>query len=53
LSSAENLRLFARLHGLPSTAEHVAALFDRFEIGRWGERPARTYSRGQLQRLAL
>ena len=24
LSSAENLRLFARLHGLPSTAEHVA-----------------------------
>mgnify|MGYP001628001437 CR=1 FL=1 len=53
LSSRENLRLFGRLHGLPTDAAHLDALFDRFEIGRWGERPARTYSRGQLQRLAL
>ncbi|MFK7986141.1 MAG: ABC transporter ATP-binding protein [Sandaracinaceae bacterium] len=51
LSAIENLELYARLHQVdPKT---LPALIDRFEIGRWGDRPARTYSRGQLQRLSL
>ncbi|HJL18953.1 MAG TPA: heme ABC exporter ATP-binding protein CcmA [Sandaracinaceae bacterium LLY-WYZ-13_1] len=53
LSARENLHLFARLHRLDDPDARIGALVDRFEIGRWGERPARTYSRGQLQRLAL
>jgi heme ABC exporter ATP-binding subunit CcmA len=53
LSARENLALYARLHGVQDDAGRVAAMADRFEIGRFGDRPARTYSRGQLQRLAL
>ncbi|MCB9593925.1 MAG: ABC transporter ATP-binding protein [Sandaracinaceae bacterium] len=53
LSALENLALYAQLYELTKPAEAIAELVDRFEIGRWGERPARTYSRGQLQRLAL
>ena len=51
LSGAENLRFFAGLLGAAS--ERVAALRERFEVGAYGERPVRTYSRGQLQRVAL
>ena len=51
LSARENLRLYLRLHGLSAAALEPA--IERFEIGRWGERPARTYSRGQLQRVSL
>ncbi len=53
LTGLENLRLYARLHELADPDERVRALVERFEIGRWGERPARTYSRGQLQRISL
>ncbi len=53
LSARENLALYARLYALADPAKVADRLFERFEIGRWGERPARTYSRGQLQRLAL
>jgi heme exporter protein A len=53
LSGLENLALYARLHGLADPSARVQAMVDRFEIGRWGERPARTYSRGQLQRVSL
>lgn len=53
LDTHENLRLYARLYDVPDASARLAALVERFEIGRWGERPARTYSRGQLQRLAL
>ena len=52
LSARENLRLYAKLHGVDPVAR-IEALVERFEIGRWGDRPARTYSRGQLQRLSL
>lgn len=50
LTAHENLRLFCQLYGLPDAA---AAMVERFGLGAWAERPARTYSRGQLQRLAL
>jgi len=53
LSARENLALYIELHGLPDAKATLEAAVERFEIGRWGERDARTYSRGQLQRLAL
>lgn len=51
LSGRENLRFFAGLYGAP--LERVESLCERFEIGRFADRPVRTYSRGQLQRIAL
>jgi ABC-type multidrug transport system ATPase subunit len=53
LTAHENLRLFAELYRLSMTPDALRALVDRFGLGSWAERPARTYSRGQLQRLAL
>lgn len=53
LNAHENLRLFAQLYGLSSISEKLAALSERFGLGSWADRPARTYSRGQLQRVAL
>lgn len=51
LTGMENLALFASLYGVAAGA--LEGLRDRFELGRFAERPARTCSRGQLQRLAL
>jgi heme exporter protein A len=55
LSALESLALTAELHGLDAgeARGRIAALRDRFELGTFAERPARTYSRGQLQRLAI
>lgn len=53
LTARENLRLFATLYSLPSPTDVVARLAERFEIGAWIDRPARTYSRGQLQRVSV
>jgi ABC-type multidrug transport system ATPase subunit len=53
LSGLENLALYARLHDVAQPDARIRAMAERFEIGRWGERPARTYSRGQLQRVSL
>jgi heme ABC exporter ATP-binding subunit CcmA len=53
LTAHENLRLFAELYGLPASVDALRVLADRFGLGGWAERPARSYSRGQLQRLAL
>ena len=52
LTGRQNIELAARLHGSdPREAFDRAA--GRFELGRYAERPVRTYSRGQRQRLAL
>ena len=51
LSGLENLRLFARMYGVARA--RVDALGERFEATGFWERPTRTYSRGQLQRLSL
>ncbi|MEO0321333.1 MAG: ABC transporter ATP-binding protein [Myxococcota bacterium] len=51
LNAQENLAFFAGLLGVG--AARVAQLRERFEVGAYGERPVRTYSRGQLQRVAL
>jgi heme exporter protein A len=53
LTGRENLHLFAQLYGLPAAAPQLAAVEQRFELGGFMTRPARTYSRGQLQRLSL
>jgi heme exporter protein A len=52
LSGRENVRLAAELHGInPDEAWSRAEA--RFELGRFAERPVRTASRGQRQRIAL
>jgi heme exporter protein A len=51
LTGMENLALFAALYGVDAGA--LEGLRARFELGRFAERPTRTCSRGQLQRLAL
>lgn len=52
LSGRENVELAARLHGIDPRAAFEAARA-RFELGPFAERPFRTYSRGQRQRIAL
>lgn len=51
LSGRENLALFARMYGVGEA--RVGELGERFEVQGFWQRPARTYSRGQLQRVAL
>jgi heme exporter protein A len=51
LSGLENLRLAASLYGCGEDA--VQSAVERFEMGPFANRPVRTYSRGQRQRLAL
>lgn len=53
LTARESLELYGRLYSVKDLARRIASLRERFEIGGFGDRPARTYSRGQLQRVAL
>lgn len=53
LTGAESLALAAKLHDVRDAGARIASLRERFEIGPFGDRPTRTYSRGQLQRIAL
>jgi heme ABC exporter ATP-binding subunit CcmA len=53
LTAHENLAFYAQLHGLRTDGPEVAAMVDRFGLGAWAQRPCRTYSRGQLQRVGL
>lgn len=53
LTGRENIELFASMYGVANPAQRADALVERFEIGKFFERPTRTYSRGQLQRVAL
>ena len=52
LSGRANVELAARLHGL-DVGLAWAATSERFELGSFAERPLRTNSRGQRQRIAL
>ena len=51
LSGIENLELFASIYG--GSKPHILALRDRFELEEFADRPVRTCSRGQIQRIAL
>lgn len=53
LTARENLSFYAQLFSLPDIKAVVEAQCERFQIGRFADRPVRTYSRGQLQRVAL
>ena len=53
LTGRENLTLSAQLYGGTAQAAQVSAVERRFDLGAFMQRPTRTYSRGQLQRLAL
>lgn len=52
LTGRENIELAARLHGIEARGAYARAV-DRFGLGGFGDRPCRTYSRGQRQRVAL
>lgn len=53
LSALENLQFFARMYGLRRPAERAERLLQRVGLGKRGRERAGTFSRGQLQRLAL
>ncbi len=54
LTATENLTLFASLHGVSAPAARAAALLSRVGLADAApDAPARTFSRGMLQRLAL
>lgn len=53
LSGIENLRLMGRLYRVEDVGARISELRSRFELGAFAERPTRTYSRGQLQRVSL
>lgn len=53
LSALENLSLFARLYSVANPKVRIDQLVQELLLGPWKERPVRTYSRGQLQRVAL
>jgi heme exporter protein A len=52
LTGRQNIELAARLHGRDPDGAYVQAS-RRFDLEAYAERPARTYSRGQRQRIAL
>jgi heme exporter protein A len=53
LSGRENLEFFARLYEVEAPAARARTLLERVALDGAAERPARTYSRGMLQRLAV
>jgi len=53
LSGRENLLLAAKLHDLPFAAKRAADLCDALALGEYWDRPVRTYSRGQAQRVSI
>ncbi|WP_413756485.1 ATP-binding cassette domain-containing protein [Streptomyces sp. MMBL 11-3] len=53
LTGRENLRLFARLHRLPRSADRAGELLDRFGLADAADRPAATWSGGMRRRLDL
>jgi heme exporter protein A len=52
LTGRQNIELAARLHGRNPVEAYERAR-ERFELGPFAERPLRTYSRGQRQRVAV
>jgi len=54
LSARQNLRLFAALYGLPDAEARITSTIERVDLADVRhDLPARAYSRGMLQRLAL
>lgn len=53
LSGLENVAFFGRLYGATDPRGDAAALLEAFGLKEAQDRPAKTYSRGMLQRLGL
>jgi heme exporter protein A len=54
LSAQQNLRLFAALYAIPDAEASIAGMLERVGLGGvHPDLPARAFSRGMLQRLAL
>ncbi len=53
LSAEENLLLVARLCGVPKPEVAAREMVNQLDLSHAADRPARTFSRGMLQRLAL
>lgn len=53
LSGRENLVLAAQLQGLSDVATRTEQLASAFFVEEYWDRPVRTYSRGQAQRIAI
>lgn len=53
LTGLENLALYAQLYAVAAPSARIDELRARFDVGRFAERPVRTYSRGQQQRVSL
>jgi heme exporter protein A len=53
LSARETLNLMAKLYGIGNPRAAVDAMLEQSALAEFANRPARTLSRGQLQRLAL
>ncbi len=53
LTGVENLRFMASLYGRPADEPRLTELLDFVGLRASAHRPARTYSRGMVQRLAL
>lgn len=52
LTGRRNIELAARLYGIDGRGAYARAA-ERFDLATFGDRPLRTYSRGQRQRIAL
>jgi heme exporter protein A len=53
LSGRENLQFFARLYDVAAPAARADELLERVGLTEAAARPARTYSRGMMQRLSV
>lgn len=53
LTGRENLVLAARLQGIPYAEKRAEDLGDALGVGAYWDRPLRTYSRGQAQRVSI
>jgi heme exporter protein A len=53
LTARENLAFFAALQHVPDAEARARELLDRVSLTDAADRPARTFSRGMLQRLAI
>jgi heme exporter protein A len=53
LSGRENLALTAKLHGIRNPEARVETLGKALTVGDYWDRPVRTYSRGQAQRISI
>ena len=53
LSGHENLVLAAKLQGIPFAEKRATELCEALALGEYWNRPIRTYSRGQAQRVSI